>query len=289
MVLSTKVAQMRLTTCVCIVYYTSDIFWRVRTTSEEMFTSWGYMVTFCESLTFFFWGGGWIFITFMGLLSLKVGTWTPKNLGRSSTPYGNCHDSDNAWYTHPSFRKKEEVLILELPHIALLTHSSDTFLYFWNCTVVENTMRWGINELWIIKNHDVYFHTKNVLGFKVAFSVQGLSIIAAPVLCGWDLLCGDMKGTKYAWGKDCETQWEKKRASELFQLFSFVIRHHPQSSCSFQVKSVGCIQGWNYLHKWTLTALWNKQGLPWGKSTVEVIIDMRGFTVIFMLVESNED
>ena len=236
----------------------------------------------------FFWGGGWIFITFMGLLSLKVGTWTPKNLGRSSTPYGNCHDSDNAWYTHPSFRKKEEVLILELPHIALLTHSSDTFFYFWNCTVVENTMRWGINELWIIKNHDVYFHTKNVVGFKVAFSVQGLSIIAAPVLCGWDLLCGDMKGTKYAWGKDCETQWEKKRASELFQLFSFVIRHHPQSSCSFQVKSVGCIHGWNYLHKWTLTALWNKQGLPWGKSTVEVIINMRGFTVIFMLLESNE-
>ena len=288
MVLSTKVAQMRLTTCVCIVYYTSDIFWRVKTTSGEMFTSWGYMVTFCESLTFF-WGRGWIFITFMGLLSLKVGTWTPKNLGRSSTPYCNRHDSDNAWYTHPSFRKKEEVLILELPHIALLTHSSDTFLYFWNCTVVENTMRWGINELWIIKNHDVYFHTKNVLGFKVALSVQGLSIIAAPVLCGWDLLCGDMKGKKYAWGKDSETQWEKKRASELFQLFSFVIRHHPQSSCSFQVKSVGCIHGWNYLHKWTLTALWNKQGLPWGKSTVEVIIDMGGFTVIFMLVESNED
>ena len=164
----------------------------------------------------FFWGGGWIFITFMGLLSLKVGTWTPKNLGRSSTPYGNCHDSDNAWYTHPSFRKKEEVLILELPHIALLTHSSDTFFYFWNCTVVENTMRWGINELWIIKNHDVYFHTKNVLGFKVAFSLQGRSIIAAPLLCGWDLLCGDMKGTKYAWGKDCETQWEKKEPLNYF-------------------------------------------------------------------------
>ena len=86
MVLSTKVAQMRLTTCVYIVYYTSDIFWRVKTTSGEMFTSWGYMVTFCESLTFF-WGNGWIFITFMGLLSLKVGTWTPKNLGRSLTLY----------------------------------------------------------------------------------------------------------------------------------------------------------------------------------------------------------
>ena len=91
-----------------------------------------------------------------------------------------------------------------------------THFFCWNCTVVENTMRWGINELWIIKNHDVYFHTKNVLGFKVAFSVQGLSIIAVPVLCGWDLLCGNMKGTKYAWGKDCETQWEKKEPLNYF-------------------------------------------------------------------------
>ena len=110
---------------------------------------------------------------------------------------------------------------------------------------------------WVVenKNPDVYFHTKNVLGFKVAFSVQGLSIIAAPVLCGWDLLCGDMKGTKYAWGKDCETQWGKEGASALFQFFSFVLCHHLWSYLSFQVKSVGCIHGWNYLHKWTLTAL----------------------------------
>ena len=71
----------------------------------------------------FFWGGSWIFITFMGLLSLKVGTWTPKNLGRSLTLYMVIAMIQTTPGTpNPPFRKKEEVLILELPHIALLTH-----------------------------------------------------------------------------------------------------------------------------------------------------------------------
>ena len=105
MVLATKSARMWLTICVYIVYYTIDIFWRFKTTSGEMFKNWGYMVTFCESLTFF-WRGGWIYITFMGLYHLKLALAHQKNLGKSSTPYGNCQDSESAWSTHPSSRIK---------------------------------------------------------------------------------------------------------------------------------------------------------------------------------------
>ena len=39
MVLATKSARMRLTICVYIVYDTSDIFWRIKTTSGEIFTN----------------------------------------------------------------------------------------------------------------------------------------------------------------------------------------------------------------------------------------------------------